>query len=532
MLEKVRKYMELYHMIDRGDRIVMGVSGGADSVALFLLMNALKQEYDLQLFVVHVNHGIREDAGEDETYVKRICESYQVPCYVFIADIPSMARENGISEEEMGRVYRYEQFMKVMAKEQANKLAVAHHMDDQAETLLFHLVRGTDLAGMAGMRPVSDLVWNTPEARHTDDWMSEKKSNEEDMAYAGVALTEKKLIRPLLGCRKEELVRWLDEQNLNWREDYTNQDNRYTRNKLRNLVVPQLEEINAEAVGHIAGFANQALEYEEFFQSIVQEYRKEHVKNSDFCCETGKEELLKQKKILSEAVLYEMITDVCGAKKNITREHVGAVYDLLEKQSGKRIDLPYETEAYLSYDRLMIRKKKESTKQQAEQMDGVCAGIGMWERDDAIDLLLSGEGYQSKQSFTLPQGGRLIFSLRDMDRMGEKTKREILINARNSKNIYTKYFNCDTIKDTLCVRYPQKNDTIALGENGMRKKVSRYFMDRKIPAEERKNRIIVARGNEVLWIPGERRCETYRIYEDTKYVLELTYEGEENELPY
>ncbi len=494
MLEKVRKYMELHHMIDRGDRIVMGVSGGADSVALFLLLNALKQEYDLRLFAVHVNHGIREDAGEDETYVKRLCESYQVPCYVFKADIPSMAKENGMSEEEMGRAYRYEQFMKVMEKEQANKLAVAHHMDDQAETLLFHLIRGTDLAGMAGMRPVSD---------------------------------SKKLIRPLLGCRKEELVRWLDEQNLNWREDCTNQDNRYTRNKLRNLVVPQLEEINAEAVGHIAGFADQALEYEEFFQSIVQEYRKEHVKDSDGCCETGKEELLKQKKILAEAVIYDMITGVCGVKKNITKEHVEAVYGLLKKQSGKRIVLPYETEAYLSYDRLMIRKKQEDNHKGAMDAD-----IVLWDKENALGRMLSHDESENKQSFELPQGGRLIFTLKNMGRMSEEQKREILTKARNLKNVYTKYFNCDTIKDTLHVRYPQKDDTIALGEDGRRKKVSRYFIDRKIPAEERKGRILIARGHEVLWIPGERRCETYRIYDDTKYVLELTYEGEENELPY
>ena len=253
MLEKVRNYMDLNYMIEMGDRIVMGISGGADSVALLLLLDRIKAQFGgIELFAVHVNHGIRQEAEEDADYVRRLCEKYRSPFYLFEENIPALAKKRGKTEEEMGREYRYQCFYKIMKEVNAGKLAVAHHMDDQAETMLFHLVRGCNLSGMAGMRPVNDLL---------------VKLEEES-----VHIIKGRVIRPLLQCRKRELTDWLAQQNMTWREDSTNREDVYSRNRIRNQVLPVLETVNQQAVLHMAEFAECIAEYELFFQQAVSGY--------------------------------------------------------------------------------------------------------------------------------------------------------------------------------------------------------------------------------------------------------------------
>ena len=135
MVNRVEKYAGLWNMIEKGDRIVVGLSGGADSVALLLVLQNLRISYELELYAVHINHGIRAEAYKDAEYAKELCSGLGVPFYLFEADIPAMAKEQGKSEEEMGRVYRYQCFANVMHQVGANKLAVAHHMDDQAASV-------------------------------------------------------------------------------------------------------------------------------------------------------------------------------------------------------------------------------------------------------------------------------------------------------------------------------------------------------------------------------------------------------------
>ena len=479
MLEKVRKYIEFHLMLEVGDKVVMGVSGGADSVCLFLLLQELREEYDLTLFVVHVHHGIRGvEADEDAEYVKLLCERYGVPFYLFKENIPKLARENGMSEEEAGRKYRYECFYQVMEQTGANKLATAHHMDDQAETVLFHLVRGTKLSGMTGISPIND-----------------------------------KIIRPLLSCQKKEIISWLLERKFTWREDETNKDNHYTRNKLRNQVIPVLGEINEQAVSHIADFATYMTEYEKFFQKAVQKYMDEYVilEEESKQCKVNRIHLRQQERILAEAVLYEMLVFACGAKKDISKEHVEALYSQLYNQSGRKIMLPYQTEAEISYENLVIRKCFERTEP------------NVWEQNIPVKALI-----ESKEElhFALPYGGNLTVRILNMVELEEEQREEILNAVLNSKNNYTKLFDCDTIRDTLHVRTPDSEDYFIMNDRGNRKKLSRYFIDSKVPLEERKYKIVVANGHEILWIIGGRRGETYKINNNTKYVLLLMYEGE------
>lgn len=471
MLRKIRRYMENQQMISKGDKIVLGLSGGADSVALFLLLNELKEEYELNLFAVHVNHGIRKEAGEDADYAKELCEKFAVPFFLFEADISEMAKKQGKSEEEMGREFRYQCFNEVMEKEQADKIAVAHHMDDKVETVLFHLLRGTDLTGMSGIRPVNG-----------------------------------KIIRPLLSCRKEELITWLTEQKVAWKEDVTNGDNDYARNKIRNQILPLLTEINKQAVKHIAEYADSITEYDEYFCTEVSDYLA-----SDACFKDGYGEislhiLLMNDRILALRIIYEMMAQVCGEKKNISKEHVLSVYELLRKQIGKKVDLPYQMEAYITYRDLIIRKCSK------EDEESFC-----WYKEIDLDTLKSQK--EKKTEISLPDGTNIILEIMD-------SIEELCINP------YTKSFDCGTIGDTLCFRTPEAEDYIIINKDGRRKKLSRYFIDEKIPAAERKKQIVAAIGHEVLYVVGGRRCENYHLNQETKEILSLTYGGISDGLPY
>lgn len=515
MISKVWEYMQQHHMLEGGSKVVMGISGGADSVALLLLLSALRRTNNFSLYAVHINHGIRQEALEDAEYVKKLCEECSVPFYLYEADIPAMAKLQKKTEEEMGREYRYQCFFEVAEQVGADAIALAHHMGDQAETVLFHLVRGTGLSGMAGIRPVNEM-------------------ESSEISHGKI-----RVIRPLLCCTKKELTNWLLSREVVWCEDTTNKSIVYTRNKIRNNIIPLLEEINAEAVSHIAELADSMREYEVFFQHMVKEYIKENVsiikeekkkyggsgnrsgqtidggeREVQLVCETNRNRLLEKESVFVHAVIYEMLVKVCQVKKDLTREHIRDVFWLLDKQSGKKVMLPYNVEAVVSYENLIIRK---SLNKDVEE----------WKQKVVVRNHLFANG-KAVQRIVLPFGGSLLLEMKNVSGMTEEQQGILLFNTRNSKNSYTKFFDCDTIKDTLYVRTVKPDDYFVMNETGGKKKLSRHLIDTKVPVDQRKYTMVLAMEQEVLWVIGGRRCERFKIKDNTEYILKVTYEGENN----
>ncbi len=216
--EKVRLYMEKEKMARQGSRILAGVSGGADSVCLLALLVRLREEYGWQIAAVHVNHRIREEAEEDAAYVRGLCKEWNVPFFLKEEDVKKKAGEWHMSLEEAGRKVRYQAFAEAAEQFGADRVAVAHNRSDRAETLLFHLFRGTGLKGMGSIRPVRGSI-----------------------------------IRPLLDTGREEIEEWLKKNGISWRTDATNESDDYTRNRIRRRVIPYVEEeICGEAGLHLA----------------------------------------------------------------------------------------------------------------------------------------------------------------------------------------------------------------------------------------------------------------------------------------
>ena len=159
MREKVRAFMEKYHMVTAGERVLLGLSGGADSVCLFHLLRELQEPLGFSLLAVHVNHNLRgAEAGRDAAFAENLCREYDVPFYLYSCPVEKIAKEKHLSTEEAGRAARQEVFAACAKEQRAVKIALAHHQDDVAETMLHHLARGTSLAGLASLRPVRGNV--------------------------------------------------------------------------------------------------------------------------------------------------------------------------------------------------------------------------------------------------------------------------------------------------------------------------------------------------------------------------------------
>jgi len=499
--EKIRRYIQENQMIMPGDHILAGVSGGADSVCLFFLLQSFRNEMLFGLTVMHVNHGLRETADRDEAFVRQLCERYQVPFVSKHVDVNTPVREQGLSVEEAARLARYQAFreeaaqiMQAASKEPETKkqvtqikLAVAHHENDQAETVLFQLFRGSSLTGLRGMKPVS---------------------RQQQLA----------IIRPMLCVNRQEIEEYLKDHKLAFVTDETNADNRYARNRIRNEILPAASGyICQEAVRHIAQAAADIGRAEDFLDTILMsEYESvvQRVYGAVQCRENGidspekeedtpgrkpltvqmlrifAQEFQKKHSYLKQELVHRALTELAGVSKDITRQHVESVCSLFEMQVGRQMDLPYQICAKRDYDavELFLKQKRETPE--------------TWEEELVIPGITN-----------LPDGSRVcarVFCY-------EKTM-EI------PKNKYTKWFDYDRIRRCPVVRSRKVSDYFYIDERHT-KTVKDYMINEKIRQGQREKLCLICEDHHMLWMPGYRISAYYKISGDTRRVLELTYIG-------
>ena len=238
MKSKVIDTIKRYNLIQGGDKLVLGVSGGPDSISMLNILNEIKDEYKFEIYVAHINHMIREEADEDEKYVQDYCQKNNIECYVKRIDVQQVANIEKIGTEEAGRNIRYEFFEEVLQKVGANKIAVAHNKNDKIETIIMNLLRGSGLLGLKGIEPIRD----------------------------------NKYIRPLIECERQEIEQYCEQHRLNPRIDKTNFENDYTRNKIRNIVIPYIKkEFNPNIIETMDRFSRVATEESNLLELQVQE---------------------------------------------------------------------------------------------------------------------------------------------------------------------------------------------------------------------------------------------------------------------
>lgn len=318
MKTEVERFLREQNMLSCSG-MVAGLSGGADSVCLLLILSELSKQHGFPLCAVHVHHGIRgEGADRDEAFAKALCERLGVPFFGYRVDVPEEAKRLGIGEEEAGRLARYRLFRETAEKTGASVIAIAHHRDDNAETVLFRLCRGTGIRGLCGIPAVS-------------------------RPYETDGLT---LIRPLLSFGREDILAELAGRGEAYCTDETNGENRYARNYIRNRIFPLLTEVNAGAVEHLAAFTEQAGKLMDFLGAEADKAYREAVVNGTVL----RERLAPYPEIVRREALLRFVKELAGAEKDFTEQHAAATEQLLFGPVSKRLSLPYRLQLENTYE--------------------------------------------------------------------------------------------------------------------------------------------------------------------------------------
>ena len=449
-------------MICRGESVIVGVSGGADSVCLLSVLKDLQTVMNLKLTAVHIHHGLRGEAADrDRDFVLQLCQTLHVPCECFQKDIGKMAREQQLSEEEAGRLFRYECFEQVRQQKQASKIAVAHHMDDQAETVLLNLFRGSGLKGVAGI----------PVMRGT-------------------------IVRPLLKVSRSDIEEYLRKQQITYRNDATNFETEYTRNRIRLDILPYVKaHINQAAVSHIAETAAIAADICRYIEKQAQDIGRTMIRQvsagNGMVLEIDAAAFISQDIAIQREILRQVMYQMAEGLKDIRAVHIEMFRELFEGQVGRQADLPYHLCAKRMYTTVNIFKNQTHT-----------AAGSLADRCPEIKLDVPGK-------YILKDGKReLCLEIFPVDK-----------NLQIPKKMYTKWFDYDRIKNGLVLRQRQPGDYMAIG-GGHKKPLRRILMDDKIPQSDRENLNMLTDGSHVLWIPDVgRMSEYYKITGETKLIL-------------
>lgn len=490
-VRKIRNYIQENRLICRGDRIMAAVSGGADSVCLFLVLLELADSMDFSLEVVHVEHGIRgEESLRDAEFVRNLCRQKGIRCRICAADVPKTAREEHMGLEEAARKLRYQAFERVVSETDSEnpsgnsdsgkphvrraKIALAHHMEDNAETVLFRLARGTGIAGLGGIQPM-------------------------------VTRKELTCIRPLLGVSRKEIEAWLGERGQAFCTDATNSDVDFARNRVRMQILPELSCVNDRAVEHIQETAAQLSEIWDYLRMQTQKCAKDLMKSCSGGVSLEILPLMELHPALREQVFLYALGQAAEHRKDLGAVHVRELEELCRGQSGRSCMLPYGIEARRVFDRLEFGKSKSHAgeNRQADESKYGSEGIVI-EKEMLEKIRQSGE----KARVFLPEGGEITLEIRNFDQNFEKI----------SKKPYTKCLDYDKIKGKLEIRHRRPGDTISIG-GGHRKKLKALMIEDKIPAAERDQVWVLAEENRILWVMGGRIGEYYKVSKDTEHLM-------------
>lgn len=441
MEKKVLHYIHENDLITAGDHVLIGVSGGADSLALLHFLDHYKKKLKINVAVAHLNHCLRGEAADrDEGRVRDFCQEHEIPFFSVHRDVKKIASEQKISIEEAGRQARYAFFEKVSQEQGYNRIALGHHRDDQAETILMRLIRGTGIKGISGIR------------------------------------SNRTVIRPFLAVSRQEILDYCTAKSLIYCTDESNFSKAYTRNKIRLELMPMILTINPLAQTHFCEFAQIANDYEDFLEDYLERIEKKIIRKNKDEVLINRELFLREKKIVRQALLRSALALFKGSLKEIEYNHIIAFERLIEgdKTTGE-VHFPLGIRGVRRYGAISVEMAAE--------------------KEVKIPKTILPDKTYILSSYHLIVESELL-SEKQWDEMKNDFFRKDL------KNHSEKVFDYDKIKDTLLIRTRETGDFFyPVGMKG-KKTLKKYFIDKKIIRQRRDQIPLLAIGNEIIWVIG------------------------------
>ncbi|MFH1093607.1 MAG: tRNA lysidine(34) synthetase TilS [Candidatus Omnitrophota bacterium] len=465
IIDKIRSDIEKHNLITKGERLLVCVSGGPDSVFLLHFLNDLRQKYKLKLFIAHVNHNLRGvESDTEEAFVYKLSLDLKTPFYKCSVPTESIAEQEKLSLEEAARNLRYNFFENICHVHKIKKIILAHTKDDQVETIIMRMLRGTGIRGLCGM---------SFESRRG----------------------KFRLIRPLLEIEKQDILCYLNKNKIKFMIDSSNLKTAYFRNQVRLKIIPMLEKYSPhikESIFRIGVTAKQADNILEI--KVKKIFAKMVTLKEEKVFSVNKQLFLKLPLILRSGVIRKIISDLKGDLRSIDFKHVQIVDDFIHKidSKGKHLDLPKD---------IFVKKFR----------DFVC--FGLKNKKDATPLKMTSRMLYLGKDLVIPE---LNLCLKAAKVTNSKKEKKL---KKHSASL--EYFDLDAMTFPLEVRFRKAGDLFhPLGDKG-KKKLKKFFIDQKIEDKQKNSTGLVVSKGTIAWVVGLRMADPFKVTKKTKQILKI-----------
>ena len=460
MLDKVINYIKENKIIQQDDRILVALSGGPDSVCLLHMLYRIKDKFNLKLGAIHINHMLRgEEADKDENYIIDLCEQMGIKHYVKRINIEYIAKETNVSLETAGRNERYKAFEEIKIKDKYNKIAVAHNANDQAETILMRIMRGTGLEGLTGIKPQRE---------------------------GGIS-------SPILCLNRQEIEDYCEYNGLNPRIDASNYDRHYSRNRVRLDILPYMRDnFNKDIIDTLNRMTLLLQKDNEFIEEYSQKCYNIYCKKHNNKLEILKELFEKEMESIITRVVIIAFKEISKSYQNFEMKHIYEIVNLASRETGKKINLTNNIICENLYGNIVLSKNDNKYYNSCVKTEIKLDKDNIIENIEFNNYIINFEVIENKKK------------------------------EKFTKNNLIKLFNYDKIEKEILIRYRKDGDKIIpLGMSGS-KKVKDIFINSKVPREERDNTPILCFDDKISWIVGYKTSQLFKIDSDTKMILKIT----------
>lgn len=537
---KILKYVRENGFIPERCTVYIAVSGGADSMAMALILKDLEKILKCNLFIINIEHGIRgRESVEDSDFVLDFASRSKIPAVSIPIDSIGFSKENGMTLEEGARVLRYRTMADFIFKHEQKSsgnsescdlqyvesknnsiekvidepalsgmnsgnskrsnrekkfvLATAHHASDSVETMLFNMARGTGMKGLAGIRP-------------------ETRIN-------GISV-----IRPILPLTREEIEYYLKEKQCPFRHDSTNDDDEISRNYIRHVIIPSFSKLNSNAVSNIFKCSEKVLEASDYFSRLAENAVLENSHRTGNVMHFDVPLLLSYDKVLRPYIIFEWLKQNLISVKDISDSHINSILSIAFKDGAasivKETNLPQHVVVKYKNGILSIEKRKSAAKGMDVEKISDASGMkserepalaGAEKNEKQAQILIYKDEIKEPVSIDF-ENGKFVFSVFEKKQSEDFPRKN-----------YTKWLDYDKISNALSVRYRKEGDSIKTISGAESIPLRRFFINEKIKREDRDSVPLLCDGSEVLWAVGLRLSERAKITESTKKILAVEY---------